>query len=161
MIGSKYIRIMAVLAAIGAVGLMSKSAQAAETMPGDKSLVGDQGAPSETAEGSGAGPTVPKSPLRLNTVDYRDNKLVVAGVALPGKDLYLFLDDEPIAKVTPGDGGEWSIESGMELDEGKHTLRADQYDVATDMLAARAIVSIQRAKPGADGPPPGSPSAKE
>jgi hypothetical protein len=49
----------------------------------------------------------------------------------------------------------------MELDEGKHTLRADQYDVATDMLAARAIVSIQRAKPGADGPPPGSPSAKE
>jgi hypothetical protein len=161
MIGSKYIRIVAVLAAIGVVGLMSKSAQAAETVPGDKSLIGDQGAPSEMAEESETGPTVPKSPLRLNTVDYRDSKLMVAGIALPGKELYLFLDDEPIARVTPSDGGEWSIESGMELDEGKHTLRADQYDAATDMLAARAVVSIQRAKQGSDGPPTESPSPKE
>jgi hypothetical protein len=150
MISSKYLGIMAVVAAIGTVGLCPKSAPAAEDVP--------------AAAGSEAGPTVPRSPLRLSTVDYVDTndgsgKLTIAGVALPGKELYLFLDDEPLAKAVPDDGGKWSIESAMKLDEGRHTIRADQYDAATDMLAARAMVSIERAKPGsaeapADSAPP-------
>jgi hypothetical protein len=150
MISSKYLGIMAVVAAIGAAGLCPASARAAEDVPG--------GGESE------AGPTVPKSPLRVSTVDYVDTdggsgKLTIAGIALPGKELYLFLDDEPLARAVPDDGGKWSIESAMKLDEGRHTIRADQYDAATDMLAARAVVSIERAKPGsgeapADSAPP-------
>lgn len=149
MIGSKYLGIMAVVAVIGAAGLCPNPAPAAEDVP---------------AAGGDAGPTVPRSPLRLSTVDYVDTddgsgKLTIAGVALPGKELYLFLDDEPLAKAVPDDGGKWSIESAMKLDEGRHTIRADQYDAATDMLAARAMVSIERAKPGsgevpADASPP-------
>ena len=146
MISSKYLGIVAIVAGIGAAGLFPKSATAEDSVPGDQSLVETEGA-------SSAGPTVPRSPLRLKTVDYVDTtggsgKLTVAGIALPGKELYLFLDDEPVASAVPDDGGQWSIESEMKLDEGRHTLRADQYDKSTDMLAARAIVSIERAKPG-------------
>jgi hypothetical protein len=142
MIGSKYLGIMAVVAAIGATGICPNSARAAEDTP---------------AAGESES-TVPRSPLRLSTVDYVDTddgsgKLTIAGVALPGKELFLFLDDEPLAKALPDDGGKWSIESAMKLDEGRHTIRADQYDAATDMLAARAMVSIERAKPGSGEAP--------
>jgi hypothetical protein len=147
MIISKYLGIVAVVAAIGAAGLGPKSARAAEDVP--------------AAGASEAGPTVPRSPLRLSTVDYVDTndgsgKLTVAGIALPGKELYLFLDDEPLAKAVPDDGGKWSIESEMKLGDGRHTIRADQYDAASDMLAARAMVSIERAKPGSGEAPAGS-----
>jgi len=74
-------------------------------------------------------------------------------VALPGNDLYLFFDDQPLAKVTPDDGGQWSVESDLKLDDGRHTLRAEQYDPTTRMLAARAMLTIERAKQPADGTP--------
>ena len=66
---------------------------------------------------------LPRSPLRLNKIDYKDTgngagKLTVAGIALPGKELYLFLDDQPLAKAVPDDGGKWSIESQMTLEHG-------------------------------------------
>jgi hypothetical protein len=146
MIGSKYLGIMAVVAAVGATGICANAVRAAEDTP---------------AAGEG-GSTVPRSPIRLSTVDYVDTdggsgKLTIAGVALPGKELYLFLDDQPLAKAVPDDGGKWSIESAMKLDDGRHTIRADQYDAATDMLAARAMVSIERAKPGSGAPAESSP----
>jgi hypothetical protein len=158
MISSKYLGIMAVLVAVGAIGLCPKPAPAAESVPGDKSLIGNQGASSDAAGDSDAEPHVPRSPLRLNEIDYKDagngaGKLTVAGIALPGKELYLFLDDQPLAKAVPDDGGQWSIESQMTLDTGRHTLRADQYDTDTNMLAARATVSIERAKPGSEDAP--------
>lgn len=165
MISSKYIFIMAVLVALGASGLSSKSAQATEGEPGDQSLIEQKGTPSDAAGGSETEPQSPKSPIRLSTVDYQDTgegsgKLTLAGIALPGNELYLFLDDEPFAKVLPDDGGKWSIESEMKLDDGRHTFRADQYDPASEMLAARAMVSIERRKqgPGETAEPP-SPKA--
>jgi hypothetical protein len=100
----------------------------------------------------------PRSPLRVNTVDFQDTdadsgKLTLAGVALPGRELYLFLDDARIATIVPDDSGKWSLESEMKLEDGRHTLRADQYDESTNMLAARAVVTIQRVKPGSSEPP--------
>jgi hypothetical protein len=115
------------------------------------------------AEENDASPS-PRTPLRLSKIDFQDTdeggKLTLSGEALPGRDLYLFLDDQPIATVTPDGGGKWSFESAMKLDDGRHTLRADQYDQATEMLAARAIVTIQRAKSGAGDGPPGAPTPK-
>ena len=148
MIGGKYIGIMAVVVAVGASSLCAKSAQATEA--GDPSLT-EQGTPSDASEGSEAGSSVPRSPLRLSTVDYQDTaggsgKLTLAGIALPGKELYLFLDDQPFAEVQPDGAGNWSVEKEMKLDDGRHTFRADQYDEDTQMVAARAIVSIERAK---------------
>jgi hypothetical protein len=165
MISSKYIFITAVLVALGAPGLSPKPAQATEGAPGDQSLTQQQGAPSDEAGGSGAEPQSPKSPIRVSTIDFQDagdgsGKLTLAGIALPGNELYLFLDDEPFAKVLPDDGGKWSVESEMKLDTGRHTFRADQYDPNSDMLAARAMVSIERAKPGSgEAAEPASPKA--
>jgi hypothetical protein len=155
MISSRYFGIAAVVVGLGAGGLWANLAQAEDAVPGDKSLI-------ENGDAADAGSTVPRSPLRLNMVDYQDNgdgsgKLTVAGIALPGRELYLFLDDQPLATVEPDEGGKWSIESGTALDEGRHTLRADQYDPDTNMLAARAMVSIQRAKDGEVPPAEGAP----
>jgi hypothetical protein len=151
MIGSKYITIMAVLVAAGAASLYAKSAQAVESVPGDQSLIEQQETPSDAGPGSDDYDHPPKSPIRLSTVDYQDGdggagKLKIAGIALPGKDLYLFLDDQPFAKVSPDDGGNWTVEGEMKLDDDRHTFRADQYDGDTQMVAARAIVQFQRAK---------------
>jgi hypothetical protein len=149
---SKYIGIMTILLALGASGFGSAFAGGAASVP-------EGGTPAEAAS------PPPKSPIRLSTIDFQDTaegtgKLTIAGVALPGSEVLLFLDDEPFATVMPDDGGKWSIESGMKLEDGRHTLRADQYDQATDMLAARAIVTIQRTKPGAGEAPAESPAPK-
>jgi hypothetical protein len=151
MIGSKYITIMAVLVAAGTASLYAKSAQAVESVPGDQSLIEKQGTASDAGPGSNDYDHPPKSPIRLNTVDYEDGdggagKLKIAGIALPGKELYIFLDDEPFAKVSPDDGGNWTVEGEMKLDNSRHTFRADQYDADTKMVAARAVVQFQRAK---------------
>jgi hypothetical protein len=147
MISSKYLGMVAVLVALCAAQLCQSSARAEESAPGDQSAVENQ-----SASPNSTGPSEShRSPIRLNSVDYQDTgdntgKLTIAGIALPGNELYLFLDDQPLAKTVPDDGGKWSIESGMKLGEGRHTLRADQYDPTTQMLAARAMVSIQRAQ---------------
>ena len=150
MIGSKYITIMAVLVAAGTASLYAKSAQAVESVPGDQSLIEKQGTASDAGPGSNDYDHPPKSPIRLNTVDYQDTadgsgKLVLAGIALPGKDLYLFFDDQPLAQLHPDDAGNWSFEKEMKLDDDRHTFRADQYDQDSQMVAARATVQIQRA----------------
>ena len=112
------------------------------------------------AEEASKAPSPPKAPLRLNTVDFQDTaegsgKLTLGGIAIPGRELFLFLDESPIGKVMPDEGGKWSYEGAMTLGDGRHTLRADQYDVASEMLAARAIVTIARAKPQGGGAAPG------
>jgi hypothetical protein len=163
MISNKYLGIVTALVALGAIGLSPSSVHAEDNAPGDQSAAENQGASSD----AGAGEAVShRSPIRLNSVDYQDTgdgsgKLTIDGIALPGNELYLFLDDQPLAKTVPDDGGKWSIESGMKLGDGQHTLRADQYDPATQMLAARAMVSIQRAAPSAGEAPAESWPPKE
>jgi hypothetical protein len=105
------------------------------------------------AEGSQAEPARPHAPLKLKTIDYQDTgadsgKLTLGGIALPGREIYLFLDDAPLATVAPDESGNWTLEKDMTLADGRHALRADQYDADTNMLAARAMLSIERAKPG-------------
>ena len=160
MISHKYFGIVAVVMALGVVGVFPSSVRAEENAAGDQSAAGNQ---AESPDAGSAGEAEShRSPIRLNSVDYQDTgggsgKLTIDGIGLPGNEVYVFLDDQPLAKALPDDGGKWSIESGTKLDEGKHTLRADQYDPTTQMLAARAMVSIQRANPGAGEAPGDSP----
>jgi hypothetical protein len=154
MISSKYLLSLVVVLAIGAFAVCPKSVKAEDAVPGDKSLIEGQGAASDAETSSPS----PRSPIRLNNFDYQDNgdqagKLMLAGIALPGNDLYIYFDNEPLAKVVPDGGGKWSLESEMKLDDGRHTIRAEQFDPNTRMLAARAMVSIQRAKQPPDGAP--------
>lgn len=143
------IRIVTVVVGLAALGLGAAFAGAETGMPAG---------PAGATEGSETASPPPRSPLRLSTVDFQDTgagsgKLTLAGIALPGSELHLFLDDERFATVKPDGGGKWSYEGAMTLGDGRHTLRADQYDQATDMLAARAMITIQRAKPAGDAAP--------
>ncbi len=49
--------------------------------------------------------------------------------------------------VMPDDAGKWSLEKEMKLEDGRHTVRADQYVEGTEIPAARAIVTLQRVAP--------------
>jgi hypothetical protein len=153
MVRSSHLLTLTVIAVVCAFGFDPKAAQAENVAPGENQLAQAENA---TPEAQAEVPP-PRSPLRVNNFNYEDagdsGKLTIAGVALPGNDLYLFFDDQPLAKVTPDDGGQWSVESDLKLDDGRHTLRAEQYDPTTRMLAARAMLTIERAKQPADGTP--------
>ena len=149
MIGSKYLLIVSVVAAFGLLGCYAESAAAEDFAVEDQSSA--QGEASDASEAPS-----PRSPLRVENFDYQDNgekagKLTLAGIALPGNELYVYFDDQPLAKVVPDDDGKWSLESEMKLEDGRHTLRAEQFDPVTNMLAARAMVSFERAKQPPDG----------
>jgi hypothetical protein len=144
------IRIVTLAFGLLAFGLGAALAGAGDSAP--------EGAAPAVQENEAASP--PKAPLRLSTVDFQDTaegsgKLTLGGIAIPGKELFLFLDEAPIGSVMPDDGGKWSYEGAMTLGDGSHTLRADQYDQTSQMLAARAIVTIARAKPEGGGTAPG------
>jgi hypothetical protein len=155
MSGSKIVAAMEVLAALVFVGMLGLAPQAAfgtetepqlaEDVPGDKSLLGPEA--KAAAKQPDTGDHSPKSPIRLKTIDYQDaaHKLKLAGTALPGSPLYLFFDDAPLARVDADSEGNWTLEQDVELGGGKHTLRAEQYDPATRMLAGRAMITIERA----------------
>jgi len=135
--------------AVAALTLWAGFAPAAET--------GDQNSASQPEPVTGddivqpSESHVPKAPLKLSTIDFEDagngaGKLKLAGIALPGKELHLFLDDQPLTDVLPDETGNWSVESDAKLGDGRHTVRADQYDTDTNMLAARAMITFEQAK---------------
>ena len=149
MIGSKYLHTLAVILFIGALDFCANTLAAEDVVPGDKSLVQEQAETSGAADSASS--ASPRSPIRLNSFDYQDNgdkagKLTLGGIALPGNELYVYFDNQPLATVVPDDSGKWTVESEMELGDGRHTIRAEQFDPNTRMLAARAMVSIERAK---------------
>lgn len=153
MIRSKHLLGMTVVLTLCAFVFYAKSARAGDAAPQASSLA----QAGDTTETQAEAPA-PRSPLRVNSFDYKDagddaGKLTIEGVALPGNDLYLFFDDQPLAKVRPDNGGQWSVERDLKLDDGRHTLRAEQYDPTTRMLAARAMITIERAKQPPDGAP--------
>lgn len=150
MVRNKYRLILTVAAALAGLGCYETSALASNSSAEAPAAQAEGGA----SDGQGEAPS-PRSPLRVNSVDYeaQTGKLSVAGIALPGNELYLYFDDEPLAKVMPNEGGQWSLESDVKLDEGRHTLRAEQYDPVTRMLAARAMVTIGRANESSGGAP--------
>jgi hypothetical protein len=144
MIVSRYIAVLTLVAALGAFGFYAKSVAAEDAAP-------EQPAAEDT---SASEPQSPRSPLRVKTVDYDDaGKLKLAGIALPNNELYVYFDDQPFATVVPDEAGNWSVEGDLKLDEGRHNIRAEQFDPETKMVAARAMISIERAKQPPDGAP--------
>ena len=94
-------------------------------------------------------PEPPKPPVRIGKVDYQDigtdsGNLSLSGVGDPNGRILLFYDEEQIGQAVVGDDGTWSVEIEKRLGSGKHTLRADTYDIKTGMVAGRASVSIGR-----------------
>jgi hypothetical protein len=163
MTGSKIIASItagAALVVAGALGLglepakayeASYSFQVAQDIPGDKSPIAGQ-SDNEPADAGGTEDHAPKSPIRVKTIDYEDaaGTLKLAGTAATGTPLYLYFDNEPLAKVDADDQGNWSLERKMDLGTGQHILRAEQYDPTTRMLSGRAMITIGRAPSAPD-----------
>ncbi len=104
----------------------------------------------------------PTSPLKAKSVDYVDvtdgtGTLKMSGIAIPSKELYVYVDDEPLVRVITSADGKWSVEEKVSLDDKVHKVRLEQFDDKTRMLAARAMFSMSVPKPGADGKAPAKP----
>lgn len=160
---SRYGCIVGAVAAMAAVSLWANTAHTTESDAADQGVPGQPQPNTDPEQPSDVHP--PRSPLRLNTIDYQDagdkpGKLTVAGIALPGKELALFLDDKSFANLMPDESGNWSFAGEVKLGDGRHSLRADQYDSETNMLAARAMVTFEQAKqPTQDAAPADPPKA--
>ncbi len=132
------------LAKAGAAGITL----AEDDVPGDKSLIQDQGgSPSDEPQ---TGSHAPRYPIRFKTVDYQDTgdtgKLTLAGTAPPETPVYIYFDDQPFVKVMADKDGNWSTEKEVgKLDQERHMLRAEQYDMTTRMVSGRAMVTLARA----------------
>jgi hypothetical protein len=132
---------------------------AEDDVPGDKSLIQDQGVtPSD--QQSQTGSHAPKYPIKFKTVDYQDSgdtgKLTLAGTAPPETPVYIYFDDQPFVKVVTDKDGNWSAEKEVgKLDQDRHMLRAEQYDATTRMVSGRATVMLARAPADAATPQSG------
>ena len=76
----------------------------------------------------------------------------MSGIAIPSKELYVYVDDKPLVRVVSSADGKWSVEEKVPLDDNVHKVRLEQFDDKTRMLAARAMFSVKLPKPGADKP---------
>jgi hypothetical protein len=137
MIGNKSI---ALIAAIVAVALASYLAPVgAEEVDAD--VVGEASSPS------------PKSPIHVKVVDYQKAEqgpgtLKLSGTAIAGKEVYIYLDNNPLTKVAAAEGdGAWSAEKEVEIDDKVHVVRVEQLDDKTNMMAARAQFNISLTPP--------------
>ena len=59
---------------------------------------------------------LPKSPMKVELVDYIDDgdgtgTLKMAGIALPRKDVYIYVDDQPLVRVVAADDGMHEVDS--------------------------------------------------
>lgn len=122
-------------------------------------------APIADVVGEASSPS-PKSPLHVKVVDYQKAEqgpgtFKLSGTAIPGKDVYIYVDEKPFAQVLAAEGdGAWSAEDKIELDDKVHSVRVEQLDETTNMMAARAQFSISLTPPTPEdlaAPPVGRP----
>jgi hypothetical protein len=124
---------------------------AEDDVPGDKSLIEQSGeAATPSDEQSQTGSHAPKYPIRFKTVDYQDTgdtgKVTLAGTAPPESPVYIYFDDQPLIKVIADKDGNWTAEKEVgKLDQDRHMIRAEQYDMSTRMVSGRAMVTLARA----------------
>lgn len=108
----------------------------------------------------------PKSPIRVKLVDYAKAEegpgtLKLSGTAIAGSKVFVYVDDKPFAEIVAGDGeGAWSAEEKIDLDDGVHSVRVEQFDKETNVLAGRAMFSMSLSPPSPEdlaAPPAGRP----
>jgi hypothetical protein len=151
MIGSKFI--VWTLGACLALGLSHVTfAPAALAEEPTADVVGEASSPS------------PKSPIRVKVVDYAKAEegpgtLKLSGTAIAGSSVYVYVDNKPFAEIVAGDGdGAWNAEDKIALDDGVHSVRVEQFDKETNVLAGRAMFSISLTPPSPEdlaAPPAG------
>lgn len=100
------------------------------------------------------GGTGAKSPgLSVDILDYDDDgRLTISGMADPGAQVHLYLDNAFIGRAGAGAGGHWRLSPETRIAPGLYTLRADRMDGA-GKVQARVSLPFSRAEPMSDAPP--------
>ena len=112
----------------------------------------ESGVPDADVMGEASSPS-PKSPIRVKVVDYAkeaegSGTLKLSGTAIAGSDVFVYVDDKPFAQVSAAEeDGQWGAEDKIALDDSVHSVRVEQFDKTTNMLAGRAIFSISLSPP--------------
>lgn len=128
-------------------------------------IAAEGGAPDADVVGAASSPS-PKSPLHVKVVDYQKSEegpgtFKLSGTGIAGKDVYIYVDNKPFAQVVAAkEDGAWSVEDKIELDDKVHSVRVEQLDETTNMMAARAQFSISLSPPSPEdlaAPPAGRP----
>lgn len=85
--------------------------------------------------------------LSVETVDYDDQgRVFLSGQALAGNSIQIYLDNTFAGRAEVDSTGYWSIESSELAMPGQHTVRADELD-AESMVIARVEVPFNRQPP--------------
>ncbi|MEM8589515.1 MAG: LysM peptidoglycan-binding domain-containing protein [Pseudomonadota bacterium] len=90
--------------------------------------------------------------VSIDVVDYDDNgRLIVAGRAVAGAIIIIYLDNRPIGQAVAAADGRFWLRPDDPVAPGLYTLRADQVDDG-GVVVARAETPFQRTAPLADIP---------
>ena len=90
--------------------------------------------------------------VSIDVVDYDDNgRLIVAGRAVAGAIIIIYLDNRPIGQAVAAADGRFWLRPDDPVAPGLYTLRADQVDNG-GAVVARAETPFQRTAPLADIP---------
>jgi len=151
MMGNKFVVLLVAIGVVGGASYFAPVA-AAENGPAD-AVVGEASSPS------------PKSPIKVKVVDYaKDGEdagtLKLSGTAIANSTVYIYVDAKPLGQVVADGDGAWHVEDKIPLDDSVHSVRVEQFDKETNMLAGRAMFSISLSKPTPEdlaAPPVGRP----
>lgn len=109
-------------------------------------------AKTEEPRQTAAAPSVDAAPPRVEfeALDYEKNgqggKVFMSGKAAANSRVMLYINDAFAGFVTTSPNGAWTFSGANDLPSGTHRMRADQVDVATGKVLARAEVSFEREK---------------
>ena len=109
---------------------------------------GLQSAPGRPANTS----TSEGSQVSFMSVDYEQagdrSKIFINGRASPGSRVMVYIGDAFAGTATADISGSWTFQGSRQLGAGSHVMRADQVDIGTGKVLARAEVNFDRDTPG-------------
>jgi nucleoid-associated protein YgaU len=101
-----------------------------------------------------ATPTGERAKVVLSTVEAEDGgKFFASGVAAPGANIRLYLNESFLAAATASPQGGWSFTIGRGLAAGSYRVRVDDVDPAGGRVLSRAEVAFDFAPRVASAPP--------
>ena len=159
MMSTKLVALMG-LVAVSALGFaisLSVPALAEEAMPDTQmpdAKMPDAQKPDAHVVGEASSPSR-KVPIRVKFVDYQKAEngpgtLKLSGTGIGGSDVHIYVDGKRFAEVPVADGdGTWSVEDKIALDEAVHSVRVEQFDKTTNVVAGRAMFNMSLKPPSA------------
>lgn len=78
--------------------------------------------------------------VTVEAVEVDGKELFIAGAAVPGSTVRVYIDGEAVGDVKAGENGRWLFDQSRNLTSGDHAIRADTLDPSSGAVTARAEV---------------------